>query len=141
VQNSTTSGPKLQSQVKDKIEKRYCNIQQLGRISDSVKKIEGLDLRDILMTDATIITGVLILVSISASNPNPVVGVITPIGLFVVALMIVLLFSISAYSALEGNLKNAKRFAQWGFIALMMSFGITLFAALVFQIQHPPTPS
>ena len=128
-------------QVKDKIVKTFTTFSNLGRISDSAKKIDGLDLRDILMTDATIITGVLILVSISASNPNPVVGVITPIGLFVIALTIVLLFSISAYSALEGNLKNAKRFAQWGFIALMMSFGITLFAAFTFQIQHPPTPS
>ena len=128
-------------QVKDKIVKTFTTFSNLGRISDSAKKIDGLDLRDILMTDATIITGVLILVSISASNPNPVVGVITPIGLFVIALTIVLLFSISAYSALEGNLKNAKRFAQWGFIALMMSFGITLFAAFTFQIQHLPTPS
>ena len=128
-------------QVKDKIVKTFTTFSNLGRTSDSAKKIDGLDLRDILMTDATIITGVLILVSISASNPNPVVGVITPIGLFVIALTIVLLFSISAYSALEGNLKNAKRFAQWGFIALMMSFGITLFAAFTFQIQHLPTPS
>jgi predicted membrane channel-forming protein YqfA (hemolysin III family) len=80
-----------------------------------------VDEKDILVADSSIISGVLILLTIAESaSSSYFLGVIRPVGLAIFGLGIVVLFSVSAFYALESNKLKAIRFAKYGFLSVIV---------------------
>src|ERR687885_2623972 len=77
----------------------------------------NLSAKDIIMVDATVISGILILLTISSFSqfefPNRSVFVLS-------AVPIVGLFAISAFFALEQKILYARIFAKSGFVAIVL---------------------
>ena len=77
----------------------------------------SLSTKDIIMVDATVISGILILLTISSFSPfefpNRSVFVSS-------AVPIVGLFAISSFFALEDKISYARKFAKTGFVAIVV---------------------
>jgi hypothetical protein len=85
--------------------------------SPSSSSSSNLSARDIIMVDATVISGILILLTISSFSqfefPNRSVFVSS-------AVPIVGLFAISSFFALEQKISYARNFAKAGFVAIVL---------------------
>ena len=85
--------------------------------SPSSSSSTNLSAKDIIMVDATVISGILILLTISSFSqfefPNRSVFVLS-------AVPIVGLFAISAFFALEQKILYARIFAKSGFVAIVL---------------------
>jgi hypothetical protein len=77
----------------------------------------SLSIKDIIMVDATVISGILILLTISSFSPfefpNRSVFVSS-------AVPIVGLFAVSSFFALEDKISNARKLAKAGFVAIVV---------------------
>jgi hypothetical protein len=77
----------------------------------------SLSAKDIIMVDATVISGILILLTISSFSPFEFPNR----SVFVsAAVPIVGLFAISSFFALEDKISYARKFAKAGFIAIVI---------------------
>ena len=77
----------------------------------------NLSAKDIIMVDATVISGILILLTISSFSPFEFPNR----SVFVsAAVPIVGLFAISSFFALEDKISYARKFAKAGFIAIVI---------------------
>ena len=75
----------------------------------------NLSAKEIIMVDATVISGILILLTISSFSPFEFPNR----SVFVsVAVPIVGLFAISSFFALEDKISYARKFAKAGFVAI-----------------------
>ena len=82
--------------------------------SDPSRKLSA---KDIIMVDATVISGILILLTISSFSPFEFPNR----SVFVsAAVPIVGLFAISSFFALEDKISYARKFAKAGFIAIVI---------------------
>jgi hypothetical protein len=77
----------------------------------------SLSIKDVIMVNATVISGILILLTISSFSPfefpNRSVFVSS-------AVPIVGLFAVSSFFALEGKISNARRLAKAGFVGIVV---------------------
>jgi hypothetical protein len=77
----------------------------------------NLSAKDIIMVDATVISGILILLTISSFSPFEFPNR----SVFVsAAVPIVGLFAISSFFALENKISYARKFAKAGFVAIVV---------------------
>ena len=77
----------------------------------------NLGTKDIIMVDATVISGILILLTISSFSPFEFPNR----SVFVsAAVPIVGLFAVSAFFALEDKISNARKFSKAGFVAIVI---------------------
>lgn len=77
----------------------------------------NLSAKDIIMVDATVISGILILLTISSFSPFEFPNR----SVFVsAAVPIVGLFAISSFFALEGKISYARKFAKAGFVTILL---------------------
>jgi hypothetical protein len=85
--------------------------------SSSSSPSTNLSTKDIIMVDATVISGVLILLTISSFSPFEFPNR----SVFVsAAVPIVGLFAISSFFALEHKISYARNFAKAGFVAIVL---------------------
>ena len=95
----------------------------------------SLSIKDIIMVDATVISGILILLTISSFSPfefpNRSVFVSS-------AVPIVGLFAVSSFFALEDKISYARKFAKAGFVAIVV-FMIFIGTVNVGNIVAPET--
>lgn len=84
-----------------------------------------LDGKDLLIINSTVISGILILLTISSFSP----GEFPNRSMFVtIAVMIVIMYSTSSIYALQDKLERAKKFAKIGFFSIvgfMIFIGVT----------------
>ena len=85
--------------------------------STSSRPSQNLSAKDIIMVDATVISGILILLTISSFSPFEFPNR----SVFVsAAVPIVGLFAISSFFALENKIAYARKFAKGGFVAIVL---------------------
>ena len=95
----------------------------------------NLDSRDIILADATIISGLLILLTISSFSPSEFPNR----SIFVsITVPIVAVFAFSAIEVLEGNNKidKARKFAKVGFIMIVI-FMVFLATVNIINVIDP----